>query len=313
MSSKNEKDKNFEGFASGHTACAGCGAAIAMRHIMKVCGKNTIVTIATGCMEVVSTAYPLTSWKVPCIHSAFENVAATASGIEASLKKQNKLDKTNVVAIAGDGAAFDIGLQALSGMLERGHRILFICYDNEAYQNTGIQRSSATPLHASTTTSPYSPLIHGKLEQKKNMPFIVANHSNSSNKIYVATASIGYLEDFKVKVKKALKYIHKKGKEGGPAYIQVLCPCIPGWKIPSNLAIEISKMATDTKMYPLFEIEQGRLYLKESPSKAKIQDYLKLQGRFSKLQEKDIVEIQKDVEEYYKKLEKLSNSRIKLF
>lgn len=310
-----KENENFEGFASGHTACAGCGAAIAMRHIMKVAGKNTIVTIATGCMEVVSTAYPTTSWKVPCIHSAFENTAATASGIEDSLKKQGKKN-VNVVAIAGDGGTFDIGLQALSGMLERGHRVLFICYDNEAYQNTGIQRSSATPLHASTTTSPYGSVIKGKLEQKKNMPFIVASHSNSSNKIYVATASIGYLEDFKVKVKKALEHIHKKGKEGGPAYIQVLCPCIPGWKIPSNLAIKISKMATDTKIYPLFEIENGKLKLQEFnriEKNEKIQDYLKLQGRFSHLEEKDIVEIEKSIEEHYEKLKKLSSYKLKLF
>ncbi|MEM4703018.1 MAG: thiamine pyrophosphate-dependent enzyme [Candidatus Pacearchaeota archaeon] len=301
-----KKQKNFEGFVSGHNACAGCGSALAMRHILKIAGPNTIVTIATGCMEVVSTVYPLTAWKVPCIHSAFENTAATASGIEAALKKQGK--KINVIAIAGDGGTFDIGLQALSGMLERGHRVLYICYDNEAYMNTGIQRSGATPLHADTTTSPFGSVIHGKLEVKKNMPFLVASHGN----VYVATASIGYLEDFKSKLKKALEHIHRPGKEGGPAYIQVLCPCIPGWKIPSNITIKLAKQAVNSKVYLLFEIENGRLKLQEFPEE-KLENYLKVQGRFSHLKEKDIIELKKIFEKNYQKLKKISDSGINTF
>ena len=227
-----------------------------------------------------------------------------------------ELKKNHILIIERDGRisanmnSFDIGLQALSGMLERGHKVLFICYDNEAYMNTGVQRSSATPLHAGTTTSPYGSVVRGKLEQKKNMPFIVASHSTSKNKIYVATASIGYLEDFKNKIKKALASIQKNN---APAYIQVLCPCIPGWKMPSNLAIRLSKMATDVKMYPLFEIENGQINLKEFSSKEKVQDYLKLQGRFSHLQEKDIQEIQKSVDEQYEKLKKLASYKVKLF
>jgi pyruvate ferredoxin oxidoreductase beta subunit len=308
MSSKNlTLNSNFEGFTSGHNACAGCGAAIAMRHIAETVGKNSIITIATGCMEVISTAYPLTSWNLPCIHSAFENTAATASGIEASLKVHGKKN-INVVAISGDGGTFDIGLQALSGMLERGHRVLFICYDNEAYQNTGIQRSSATPLHSETTTSPYGSVVKGKLEPKKNIPFIIASHP----KVYVATASIGYLEDFKNKIKKALEHINKPGKEGGPAYIQVLCPCIPGWKIPSNITIQLAKHAVNSKIYPLFEIEQGKIKLQEFPQD-KLEEYLKVQGRFSHLDTKDIAEIKQEIEEEYSRLKKLSDFGIKIF
>ncbi|MCS7134509.1 MAG: thiamine pyrophosphate-dependent enzyme [Candidatus Pacearchaeota archaeon] len=296
---KKNKNQDFEGFAKGHNACAGCGAAIAMRHLMKIAGANTIVAIATGCMEVVSTVYPLSSWEVPCIHSAFENVAATASGIELALKKQGKR-KINVIAIAGDGGTFDIGLQALSGMLERGHRILYVCYDNEAYMNTGIQRSSATPLHAETTTSPYGK-IHGKIEPKKNMPLIVASHGKN---IYVATASVGYLEDFKRKVKKALRHIHKKN--GGPAYLQVLCPCVLGWKIPTNITIQIARKAVNCRAYPLFEIENGKLTLQEFPEE-KIEDYLKLQGRFSNLAKKEIIKLKKFFESEYSKLRNFTN------
>lgn len=300
-----QKNRDFEGFVSGHNACAGCGAAIAMRHILKVCGKNTIVTIATGCMEVVSTAYPFTAWRVPCIHSAFENAAATASGIEAALKKQGK--KINVIAIAGDGGTFDIGLQALSGMLERGHRVLYICYDNEAYMNTGIQRSSSTPLHAATTTTPYGLIASGKLEQKKNMPFIVASHNHN---VYVATASIGYLQDFKNKIKKALEHINKSN--GGPAYIQVLCPCIPGWKIPSNMTIRLAKQAVNCRAYPLFEIEQGKIKLQEFPYE-KLENYLKAQGRFSHLTSQEIEDLKKFFEKQYEKLKKIADSGLEIF
>jgi pyruvate ferredoxin oxidoreductase beta subunit len=223
------------------------------------------------------------------------------------LKKQGK--KINVIAIAGDGGTFDIGLQALSGMLERGHRVLFICYDNEAYQNTGIQRSSATPLHASTTTSPYNEKgIHGKLEQKKNMPFIVASHKN----VYVATASVEYLQDFKDKIKKALEHVNKPGQEGGPAYIQVLCPCIPGWKISSNITMALSKKAVTSRAYPLFEIIDGRLVLQNFEDSL-LEDYLSLQGRFSHLTEKDIKEMKQNIDDEYQKLKKLSDTKIKVF
>ncbi|MCX6742027.1 MAG: thiamine pyrophosphate-dependent enzyme [Candidatus Pacearchaeota archaeon] len=305
----NQNNKAWEGFQSGHNACAGCGAAIAMRHITKVVdecvGKNAIYTIATGCMEVISTAYPLTAWNVPMIHSAFENAAATASGISASLKMQGKGNESIVVAIAGDGGTFDIGLQALSGMLERKHKVLFICYDNESYQNTGRQRSSATPLHAETSTTPMGLKIHGKVEEKKNMPFIVASHGN----VYVATASIGYLEDFKGKIRKAIKFMQEND---APAYIQVLCPCVPGWKMASNITMELAKKAVGCRVYPLFEIEKGKLSLNDIASSS-LKDYLSLQGRFSGLNEKDIAEIEKHINENYKKLEDISKCKHGIF
>lgn len=279
---------DIELFSKGHNACHGCGASLAMRLIMKAAGPDTIVTQATGCMEVISTPYPNSAWKVPYIHSLFENAAATASGISRSLKAQNK--KSKVIAIAGDGGTFDIGFQALSGALERKEKITFICYDNEAYMNTGIQRSGATPYLASTTTTPYGKKIHGKLEFKKPMPFIVTAH----NIPYVATANIAYPQDLIKKIKKAL--------ELQPSYIQIFCPCIPGWKIPSNSTIDISKLSFETNFYPLYEIENGKLTLTKNTNKKPVKEYLRLQGRFKNLSEKEIKEIQKSVDEEYKNL-----------
>jgi len=296
------EEKSEEFFLSGHYACSGCGAAIAMRHIAKIAGKNSIFTIATGCMEVVSTKWPQSSWKLPLIHSAFENAAATASGIEAALKQQGK--KMNVSARAGDGGTFDIGLQALSGAIERGHKFVFVCYDNEAYMNTGIQRSSATPFHGETTTTPYGKLIHGKLEWKKNLPFIIASHSK---KVYVATASIAYWADFQNKLKKAIAH-------DGPSYIQVLTPCVPGWGYQSNKSIELARLAVETCIYPLYEIEEGKINLNIISEKPKIVElYLSKQKRFANLTDKEIDEIQYSVNEEYLKLKQLNESKIKIF
>jgi len=285
---------DVELFSRGHNACFGCGAALAMRLIMKAAGKNTIVTQATGCMEVVSTPYPMTAWEVPYIHSAFENAAATASGIYRALKAQGDKD-TKVLAIAGDGGTFDIGLQALSGALERNEKITFICYDNEAYMNTGIQRSGATPLHAFTTTTPEGRKIHGNLVGKKRMPLIAAAHGIP----YVATANVAYPQDLIKKVKKAL--------EMQPSYLQILCPCIPGWKMPQNLTIEIAKLAVETRMQPLYEIENGKLTLTNNVENPKpLESYLKLQGRFKhffKPENKNlIIELKKQINEEWENL-----------
>ena len=182
-------DKEF--FAPGHRACAGCGATIGVRLALKVLGENTVAISATGCLEVISTPYPETAWEIPWMHVAFENAAAVASGVEAALKSQGKTD-TTVVVFGGDGGTADIGLQALSGAMERGHNLIYICYDNEAYMNTGIQRSGATPYGASTTTSPHGKESFGEDKPKKNMPMIMAAHGVP----YVATASISYPEDF---------------------------------------------------------------------------------------------------------------------
>lgn len=302
MKNKNQEqkvDEEFEGFLPGHNACAGCGAAIAMRHVTKALGRNVIISLATGCMEVVSTAYPLTAWNIPLIHSAFENAAATASGIEAALKHQGR--KERVVAIAGDGGTFDIGLQALSGMVERNHDILFICYDNEGYMNTGVQRSGATEKYAETTTSPYGKIIHGKVEWKKPLPFIIAAHG-----CYVATANIAYLNDLYTKIKKAIAM-------KGPKYIQIYTPCVIGWRIPTNETIALSRLAVQTGVYPLYEIEKGILKLSMDIKSKPISEYLQRQGRFKYLTEEEIKKIQAHVDSEYEKIKKLSEIGIKIF
>lgn len=292
-----------EYWIKGHRACAGCGASIAMRHILKAAGKNTIVVNATGCMEVISTPYPETAWKVPYIHAAFENAAAVASGIAEALKKQGKKD-VNVLAIAGDGGTFDIGLQALSGAVERGHDFCFICYDNAAYMNTGIQRSGATERYAATTTTPAGKVIHGKVEWKKNMPFIIASHNNN---VYVATANIGFPLDFYNKVRKGLE--HK-----GPAYIQVYTPCVPGWRYEPALTVEICKKAFDARITPLYEIEKGILRFTMKPNKLiSVKEYMQGQGRFKHLNEKEIQEVQKHTDEEWDKLVKIEKSGLRIF
>jgi pyruvate ferredoxin oxidoreductase beta subunit len=297
---KGSAGENEDFFSAGHTACSGCGAAIAMRHIANTIGKNSIISIASGCMEVASTTYPIAAWRLPIIHSAFENAAATASGIEAALRHQGKKG-INVVAIAGDGGTVDIGLQALSGMIERQQKILFICYDNEAYENTGIQRSGATPKYAETTTTPYGSLIHGKTEWKKNNPMIIAAHNEN---VYVATANISYLGDFKNKILKALSF-------QGPSYIQVYTPCVPGWKIPENSAIEVSRLAVQTRMCPLYEVENGILKLNVDVSNPKpLKNYIRMQGRFAKMSDKEIEDMQNKANMKYEKLRELNGKKI---
>lgn len=286
--------------APGHSACLGCGEAIAIKHILKAAGKNTIIVQATGCPEVYTTLYPNTSWRVPWIHVAFENAAAVASGIREGLNQEGKKD-INVIAIAGDGATFDIGFQALSGMLERNHKVVYICLDNGAYENTGVQRSSATPKYAWTTTSPIGKKIKGKREWKKPMPLIIAAH----NIPYVAIASLSNLHDLIKKVRKALLI-------DGPSYIQILCPCIPGWKMESNKTIEYSDLAVKTKIDPLYEIENGLVKVQDISNPLSVVEFLKEQGRFEHLTSKEIKEIQKHIDEKYKKLKDLENFKIKL-
>jgi len=289
-----------EFIAPGHRACAGCGCITSVRYALKAAGKDTIVVSATGCMEVITSPYPQTSWKVPWIHSLFENSAAVASGITEALKKQKS--KTNVLVISGDGGTFDIGLQALSGAVERNHKFCYVCYDNEAYMNTGIQRSGATPMHASTTTSPAGKDIHGKIEWKKNMPFIIAAHNEN---VYVATANIAFPLDYFNKVKKGIEH-------NGPAYIQVFAPCVPGWKIPSNISIEVAKLAYKAKVTPLYEIENGVLKFTQKPTETvPVERYLMLQGRFKHLTKTEIAEIQKHTDDEWDKLLKFEETKVK--
>jgi len=259
-------------FKCGHTACAGCGQAVAARLVIESAGANTIIANSTGCLEVFTTKYPETAWGVPWIHSLFENSAAVASGIEAALIYLGKKDTTNVIAQGGDGSTGDIGLQAISGMLERGHDILYVCYDNEAYMNTGVQRSGLTPFDTNTTTSPAGALSSGNLRPKKPVPEICAAHGIP----YVATASAGFPQDLIRKVKKAISI-------KGPKYIQIHVPCPLGWRHESNQMLPVAKAAVETGLYPLFEYEFGVLSARKQITPKPVEEYLKMQGRFKHL------------------------------
>jgi len=289
--------KKKEKFAPGHRACIGCGEALAIRLAFKALGNNVIVANATGCAEIFTSQLPYTSWQLPWIHTLFENTAAVASGIEAAYKAMGRKGKavppdTKVVAIAGDGGTSDIGLQALSGALERGHNFLYICFDNEAYQNTGNQRSSATPFGAATTTSPLGKKSIGQFSWKKNMPEIAAAH----NIPYVATASPGYPFDLMDKVAKGVA-------TPGPAYIHVYSPCPTGWRCPTDIVVKLSRLVVETGVFPLYEVENGRYKMSmELPQLRPVKDYLKLQGRFRHLSDDTIKMIQERVELDYRKL-----------
>jgi pyruvate ferredoxin oxidoreductase beta subunit len=288
-----------EYLAPGHRACIGCVEVLAVRQAMKALGPDTIVVSATGCMEIVSSQLPWTSWRVPWIHTLFENTAAVASGIESGLKAMQRKGikpekKVNVVATAGDGGTSDIGLQALSGALERGHNFTYICWDNEAYMNTGIQRSSSTPYGASTTTAPAGKKSIGQVTWKKNMPLIAAAH----NIPYVATACPSYPFDLMDKVKKA-------ADTDGPAYVHIFSVCPTGWRTSPEMGIEIGKLAVQTGVFPLYEVENGKYKLSMKVANRKpVQDYLKPQGRFRHLSEDDIKLIQERTDEEYEKLMK---------
>jgi pyruvate ferredoxin oxidoreductase beta subunit len=292
-----------EGLAPGHRACIGCGEVLAMRLACKAMGQNIIIANATGCMEIVSSQLPTTSWNVPWIHTLFENTAAVASGIESALKIMTKKGKrpdrgTKVVAMGGDGATSDIGIQALSGALERGHDFLYICFDNEAYMNTGIQRSSATPFGASTTTSPAGKKSIGQTSWKKNMPAITAAHDIP----YVATACPSYPFDMMAKVKKGLEV-------NGPAYISVFSVCPTGWRSAPDLSVRIGRLAVQTGVFPLYEVENGKYKLNFDPAPLKpIKEYMKLQGRFRHLSEGDIQKIQDRIIAEYEKLKAKATS-----
>jgi len=280
-----------ERFVSGHRACAGCGEALVVRHVVKAAGPNSIVVMATGCMEVVSTPYPETSWTIPWIHGAFENNSAIASGIDAALRMQGKRDETNLLVFGGDGSTFDIGFGALSGALERGNKFTYICTDNEAYMNTGVQRSGATPFLANTTTSPAGKAVHGKQEPKKPLPLIVAAHGIK----YVATCTPANLYDLHKKVKKALATPYG-------SFIHAFSVCPVGWHTKSDVAVELSRIAVQSRVFPLYEIEDGVLTFTQKIEKEKatpVLDYLKVQGRFKHLKPDEVEKIQVYVDERY--------------
>ncbi|MEL7654536.1 MAG: thiamine pyrophosphate-dependent enzyme [Bacillota bacterium] len=272
-----------ERLAGGHRLCAGCGAAIAVRGVLRALKPEdkAVITNATSCLEVSSFLYPYTAWTDSYIHSAFENAGATAGGVEAAyrvLKRKGKIDETyKFIAFGGDGGTYDIGLQSLSGAMERGHDMVYVCYDNEAYMNTGIQRSSSTPRFADATTTPVGSVIPGKPQNKKDLTAILAAH----NIPYVAqTTFIGNFKDFHEKAEKAI-YTE------GPAFLNVMSPCPRGWRYEAEDLAEICKLAVDTCVWPLFEVENGVWKLNYEPKKKlPVEEYLKKQGRFKHLFEK---------------------------
>ena len=284
-------------FASGHRACIGCGEALAARHVCKALGRNVIITNATGCLEIFSSLLPLTSWQVPWIHTLFENVGAVMSGIESAYKariRKGKIPDRDVkfVGFGGDGATSDIGLQPLSGAMERGHDFLYCCFDNEAYMNTGIQRSSSTPYGAWTTTAPMGKKSIGQVTWKKNMPEIAVAHKIP----YVATACPSYPFDLMDKVKKGLEM-------KGPAYIHVLSVCPTGWRSSPDQTIELGRLAVETGIFPLYEVVNGEYRLTvEVPQLKPVKEYMKHQRRFRHLTDDIVTEIQSRVVKEYEEL-----------
>jgi len=273
-----ELAKKPDRLSPGHRLCAGCAAPIIVRQILAAIDDPVVVANATGCLEVATTIYPYTAWRVPWIHNAFENAAATIAGVETacrSLVRQGKIPDRNVkfIAFGGDGGTYDIGLQALSGALERGHQFLYVCYNNEAYMNTGIQRSGATPLGAHTTTSPAGSVIPGKTQMRKDLTAIVAAH----NIPYVAQAAPSQWKDLMEKTRKAVNC-------GGPAFLNVLSSCNRGWRHETYETLEITQLAVDTCYWPLFEVENGVWRLTYKPKeKLPVEEWLKRQGRFRHL------------------------------
>ncbi len=267
-----------ERLTGGHRLCAGCGASIAARQVLMGTDKPVVAGLATGCLEVATTIYPYTAWNIPVIHNAFENVAATISGAETAyraLRKKGRIKDGDIrfVAFGGDGGTYDIGLQSLSGALERGHNFTYVCYDNEAYMNTGIQRSGATPSGASTTTAPSGEESPGKPQFRKDLTAIVIAHEIP----YAAQSTIAFWKDMVEKSDKALN-------SPGPAFLNVLSMCHRGWRFNQEDTIEISRLAVETCFWPLYEVEDGEYRLNYRPKeKLPIEEWLKPQGRFKHL------------------------------
>lgn len=290
----------------GHRMCAGCGAPTVVRGVLRALKPEdrAVIGCATGCLEVATTIYPYTAWKDSFIHNAFENAAATVSGVEAAynaLKRKGKVTETfKFITFGGDGGTYDIGIQSLSGAMERGHDMVYVCYDNGAYMNTGIQRSSATPKYANTTTSPSGKVLPGKMQYRKDLAGVLAAHEIP----YVAQSAI--TQNMKDLYEKAEKAIYTPG----PAFINVLAPCPRGWRYDTPKLLEISKLAVDTCVWPLYEVVNGEWKLTYKPKeKLPVEEWLKPQGRFKHLFEKQnahlIEDLQREVDVRWEKLLKL--------
>jgi pyruvate/2-oxoacid:ferredoxin oxidoreductase beta subunit len=275
---------------SGHLACPGCAAPIAMNLVLKALGPQTVVTLPACCWSIIAGPWPQSSLRVPLFHAAFETAGATASGIKAGLVARGDTE-TTVIAWAGDGGTFDIGLQALSGAAERNEDIIYFCYDNEAYMNTGIQRSSATPWGAWTTTTP---AIEPEASPKKDIVSILAAHGIP----YIATASVAYPVDLVEKVEKARTI-------RGTRFIHILAPCPPGWKTQNDETIDLARQAVQTRVFPLFEVENGRSWrLTVDHAGDPVAPYIRRQARFKHLNDEQVVVIQKDVDDRWERLQR---------
>lgn len=297
-----ELSKQEDRFTHGHRMCAGCGAPIIVKQVLMATDYPIIASNATGCLEVSSCISEYTAWKIPWIHTAFENAAATITGAETmyrAMKKKGKIDREiKFIAFGGDGGTYDIGLQSLSGAMERGHNMLYICYDNGAYMNTGIQRSSATPFGADTTTNPAGSVIPGKLQKRKDLTKIMAAH----NIPYAAQASPAHWMDLVKKVRKAFEI-------KGPKFMNIISPCNRGWRSKTDDAIALCRLAVNTCYWPLYEVENGITRITVKPKEKKpIIEFLKPQGRFKHLfkpgNEWMLKKIQEDIDEDWELLQK---------
>lgn len=290
-----------EHLCGGHRLCGGCGASIAVRQVLMGAGDNdVVVSSATGCLEVSTTVYPYTAWNNSFVHNSFASSAATMSGVVAAyngLKRAGKIPADKEIkfcAFGGDGGTYDIGFQSLSGAMERGTDMVYVCYDNGAYMNTGIQRSGATPRGAWSTTAEVGKVQQGKVQRRKDITSIMADHHIP----YAAQASIGDWRDLVNKAEKAFN-------TEGPAFICVFAPCPRGWRSPAEKTVEISKLAVTSKFWPLFEVENGVWSMKEIKEKdqTSLNDFFKTQGRFKHLfkpgNEELLVSLQADVDDYY--------------
>lgn len=289
-----------ERLSGGHRLCPGCGVPAVARLALRCTNAHLVVGAATGCLEVSTTIYPYTAWKCSFIHNAFENVAATISGVETAyrvLKRRGKItDDFKFIAFGGDGGTYDIGLQSLSGAMERGHNMVYVCYDNEAYQNTGNQRSSSTPHGSNTTTTPVGAKSFGRSGKRKDLTAILAAHHIP----YVAQATSNHWKDLSRKFERALAV-------EGPAFINVLTPCVPGWKYESRDTINISRLAAETCFWPAYEVDHGQWKLNYVPKqKLPVEEFLKPQGRFRHLFRPEnrhvIDELQQEVDEQWERL-----------
>jgi pyruvate ferredoxin oxidoreductase beta subunit len=292
---------------AGHGMCLGCGIPLIFKVVLRATEDPLVIANATGCLEVCTTIFPRTAWNVTWVHSAFENAASTIAGVEAmykALKRKGKIPKDKTIKFlgtGGDGGTYDIGLQALSGTMERGHDVVYLCYDNNAYANTGGQRSSATPLGASATTSPAGTQSPGKLQWRKDLTKILTAH----NIPYVAQASPSRWQDLYNKAKKAFEV-------EGPAFLNVLCLCPTEWKYEESKGIELAKIAVDTCVWPLYEVENGKYKLNYKPKEKKpILEWIKPQGRFRHLFKEEnawlLEEFQKRVDEEWEELNRLAS------